>query len=119
MVQMKKYLLHKQAITVLFWQLFFAFNGFAHSYIPADTLAPKRILDYIDPTIGNIGQLLEPTRPTISLPNQGVRMYPIRKDYLDDCISSFPLTMVSHRLGEAFSIKPYSKEVSAEAWSER
>ena len=62
---------------------------------------------YIDPTIGNVGALLEPTRPTVFLPNNVIRMYPVRKDYMDNCISSFPLTMVSHRLGEVFSVKPY------------
>lgn len=63
-------------------------------------------LQYIDATIGNVGHLLQPTRPTIQLPNQLMRMYPIRQDALDDQISSFPLLVVSHRLGEAFSIKP-------------
>jgi hypothetical protein len=65
-------------------------------------------LKYIDPRIGTVGQLLEPTRPTVQLPNQMIRMAPIRANYLDDQISSFPLTIVSHRLGEAFSIKPSS-----------
>ncbi|WP_431209840.1 hypothetical protein ACQ86N_27495 [Puia sp. P3] len=77
---------------------------------------------YIDPTIGNVGALLEPTRPTVSLPNQVIRMYPVRKDYMDNCISSFPLTMVSHRLGEAFSIKPYVGELPLtgdDAWKRR
>lgn len=76
-------------------------------------------LEYIDPTIGNIGHLLEPTRPTVSRPNQPVRMYPVRKDYEDDCISSFPLTMISHRLGEAFSLKPCTGEITPEAWDRR
>jgi len=85
-----------------------------------DTAAPAaEILRYIDPTIGNVAQLLAPTRPTVHLPNQLVRVYPIRKDYLDDQISSFPLTAVSHRLGEAFSIKPRVGLVDAAAWSLR
>src|ERR1700716_4352562 len=116
---MKKYLLNKHTLTVLLLQPLFAVNSFAHPDIPKDTLAPKRTLDYIDPTIGNIGALLEPTRPTVSLPNQMVRMYPIRKDYLDDRISSFPLTMISHRLGEAFAIKPCSSAIDAEGWNRR
>jgi predicted alpha-1,2-mannosidase len=73
----------------------------------------------VDPTIGNIGQLLEPTRPTASLPNQPVRMYPIRKDYLDDQITCFPLTAVSHRLGEVFALRPTTKPVAPEGWSAR
>src|ERR1700744_3886187 len=76
-------------------------------------------LSYIDPRIGNVGQLLEPTRPTVHLPNQMIRMYPIRHDYIDDQISSFPLNMVSHRLGEVFSIRPGSKPVDANSWNQR
>ena len=58
----------------------------------------KKNLDYVDPTIGNVGALLEPTRPTVQLPNQVIRFTPDRKDRLDDQISCFPLTVVSHRL---------------------
>jgi hypothetical protein len=36
-------------------------------------------VDEVDPTIGNISILLEPTRPTAYLPNSMVRMYPMRK----------------------------------------
>ena len=73
----------------------------------------------IDPTIGNIGHLLEPTRPTASLPNQPVRVYPIRKDYLDDQITCFPLTAVSHRLGEVFALRPAIGPVEPGQWSMR
>src|SRR5580698_4447785 len=59
-------------------------------------------IEYVDPTIGNVGILLEPTRPTVSLPNSMVRVYPVRKDGLDDQLQSFPLTIISHRLGELF-----------------
>src|ERR1700741_5533386 len=76
-------------------------------------------LDYIDPRIGNVGQLLEPTRPTVHLPNQMIRIYPKRADYIDDQISSFPLNMVSHRLGEVFAIKPGSKPVEAGSWDKK
>jgi predicted alpha-1,2-mannosidase len=76
-------------------------------------------LEYIDPRIGNVGQLLEPTRPTMHLPNQMIRMYPKRADYIDDQISSFPLNMVSHRLGEIFAIKPDDKPLTADSWNEQ
>ena len=56
--------------------------------------------DYVDPRIGGVGLLLQPTRPTVQLPNQMIRMYPVRKDYLDDQIRFFPLILISHRLGE-------------------
>ncbi|AXY77938.1 glycoside hydrolase family 92 protein [Paraflavitalea soli] len=75
-------------------------------------------LPYIDPTIGNVGALLQPTRPTVQLPNQVMRMFPIRPDYMDDQISSFPLLVVSHRLGEAFSMKPFSKTVTVDSWKQ-
>lgn len=82
-----------------------------------DTLATARHnTDYIDPTIGNMGQLLEPTRPTVHLPNQMIRFTPQRRDYMDDQISSFPLTIVSHRLGEVFSLKPSVQDITAAAW---
>lgn len=76
-------------------------------------------LKYVDPRIGNVGQLLQPTRPTVQLPNQLIRMYPEREDYLDDQISSFPLTIVSHRLGEVFALKPSIKQLSKEAWNQK
>jgi predicted alpha-1,2-mannosidase len=69
----------------------------------------RSALDYIDPTIGNVGALLEPTRPTAGLPNEPVRMYPLRKDYLDDQITAFPLTIISHRNGEAFALRPSTR----------
>ena len=81
--------------------------------------AGKGNLRYIDPEIGNVGALLEPTRPTVHLPHQLIRMYPERENYLDDQISSFPLTIVSHRMGEVFSIKPSVKPLNAAAWEQK
>jgi predicted alpha-1,2-mannosidase len=63
-------------------------------------------VEYVDPTVGNIGILLEPTRPAVYLPNSMVRVYPIRQDATDDRITSFPLTISSHRQPELFSIMP-------------
>ncbi|RPD39903.1 GH92 family glycosyl hydrolase [Chitinophaga barathri] len=68
----------------------------------------QNFLPYVDPKVGNVGQLLQPTRPTVQLPNQVMRMHPIRADYIDDQIKSFPLLVVSHRLGEVFAVKPYT-----------
>ena len=73
----------------------------------------------VDPTIGNIGMLLEPTRPTANLPNEPIRVYPIRKDYLDDQITCFPLTAVSHRLGEVFALRPVVGPVAPASWDAR
>jgi predicted alpha-1,2-mannosidase len=63
-------------------------------------------VEYVDPTIGNVGVLLAPTRPTVYLPNSMVRMYPLREDALDDRIEVFPLTISSHRNSELFGIMP-------------
>jgi len=71
-------------------------------------------LDYVDPSMGGQGFMLEPTRPTVSLPNSMVRVYPVRKDQLDDRIHSFPLTIISHRLGELFWLMPH--DGSPDGW---
>src|SRR5882757_9466943 len=73
-------------------------------------------LEYVDPTMGGQGFLLEPMRPTVSLPNSMVRVYPVRKDQLDDQIHSFPLTIVSHRLGELFWLMP--GDGAADSWDQ-
>jgi predicted alpha-1,2-mannosidase len=74
-------------------------------------------VDDVDPTIGNVPQLLEPTRPTVSLPNSMVRVYPVRKDGLDDQIHSFPLTIISHRLGELFWLMPGDGNNTGASWN--
>ena len=72
--------------------------------VPASRVLAQ--VDEVDPTIGNVSILLEPTRPTAYLPNSMVRMYPVRKDGLDDQIRYFPLTILSHRQPELFAIMP-------------
>ena len=72
-------------------------------------------VEFVNPAMGGQGFMLEPTKPTVSLPNGMVRVYPVRKDQLDDQISSFPLTIISHRLGELFWLMP--GDVSADAWN--
>jgi len=74
-------------------------------------------VEYVDPTIGNVGILLVPTRPAVFLPNSMVRVYPIREDALDDRIASFPLTISSHRMDELFSIMP-GADLSAAAYDQ-
>lgn len=74
-------------------------------------------VEYVDPSMGGQGFMLEPTRPTVSLPNSMVRVYPVRKDQLDDQIHSFPLTIISHRVGELFSLMP-GDSFSPQAWDQ-
>ncbi len=89
------------------------------TYVSATAQTTRTNADDIDPTIGNVGHLLQPTRPTVQLPNQMMRVYPMRNDYMDDQITSFPLIIVSHRLGQAFSIKPFLGALSPDAWKAR
>ncbi|HVU55316.1 MAG TPA: GH92 family glycosyl hydrolase [Puia sp.] len=94
--------------------------GFVQRSMAGDSIPVARSnASYVDPTIGNVGQLLEPTRPTAQLPNQLIRMTPQRKDYMDDQISSFPLTIVSHRLGQVFALKPSAHGTGERAWDAR
>jgi predicted alpha-1,2-mannosidase len=79
----------------------------------------KTNLDFVDPYIGGMGHLLYPTSPNVQLPNQMIRMHPVRTDYLDDQISFFPLTMISHRKGELFGILPGSGKKEEGTWKER
>ena len=74
-------------------------------------------VEYVDPTIGNVGILLEPTRPAVYLPNSMVRVYPIRADAMDDQIKSFPLTISSYRMQALFFIMP-GKDGSAAAYDQ-
>ena len=83
---------------------------------PADNT--KTNLSYVDPYIGGIGHLLHPTRPNVQLPNQMIRMHPLRADFLDDQISFFPLTMISHRKGELFGVLPGTGSAEARTWKE-
>lgn len=81
--------------------------------------AQKDFTKYIDPKIGNVGHLLEPTRPAVHQPNQPVRMYPVREDYLDDQISWFPMSIISHRNGELFGIRPVNGKALPGLWNEK
>lgn len=63
--------------------------------------------------------MLEPARPTVHLPNSLVRVFPARKDQLDDQISYFPLTISSHRQQLLFGILPYTGPVTAKSDKER
>ena len=87
--------------------------------LEADCQTSTGNVQYVDPTIGGVGQLLEPTRPTTHLPNSVIRMYPVRRDQLDDQISYFPLTMHSHRNGNVFALMPVTEDPGAQDWNRR
>ncbi|MEX2370879.1 MAG: GH92 family glycosyl hydrolase [Bacteroidales bacterium] len=74
---------------------------------------------YIDPTIGNVSQLLVPTYPTIHLPNQMLRMIPVKEDYLSDQVEAFPLHVHAHRNRGLFQIKVTTGEVVPSSWRKK
>jgi predicted alpha-1,2-mannosidase len=81
------------------------------------TATAQAQVEYVDPTIGNVGFLLVPTRPTAQLPNAMIRVHPLRDDFLDDQIQGYPLTMISHRLGEIFTLQATTGAVSDKSWT--
>ncbi|MFT4153416.1 GH92 family glycosyl hydrolase [Parafilimonas sp.] len=76
-------------------------------------------LQYVDPTIGGVGIILEPVRPTVQLPNCMLRVYPFKKDQLDDQVSHFPLNVASHRLYWNFSFLPVSGGLDESIWTKK
>ncbi|MDB5119662.1 MAG: alpha,2-mannosidase [Sphingobacteriales bacterium] len=87
-------------------------------FLLGNTLIAQDNLSYVDPRIGGVGLILEPTRPTIHIPNSMVRVFPNRKDQLDDQISYFPLTIASHRQSNLFALMPYSGPITESSWKE-
>lgn len=79
----------------------------------------EQLTQFVDPTIGNVSVLLQPTRPTAQLPNQVIRMHPVRADYIDDQIRFFPLTLASHRNGELFGVLPGTGNPGNGTWKQR
>lgn len=73
----------------------------------------------VDPTIGGVGLILEPTRPLVHLPNSMLRTYPLKKDQLDNQVQGFPLTVISHRIGSAFSFTPIFGKKNHKNWTQR
>ena len=71
---------------------------------------------YIDPTIGNVAQFLVPTFPTFHLPNEMLRMFPIKSDYLKDQVDGFPLQVVTHRTKGLLPFKPVKGTLKNTSW---
>jgi len=71
---------------------------------------------FIDPTIGNVSQILVPTFPTFSLPNQMLRMFPIKPDYIADQVTSWPLQVLSHREQGIMRMKVSVGEITNKTW---
>jgi len=77
----------------------------------------KEPVEYVDPNIGGVGHLLQPTLPTVYLPNSMIRLAPLRTPevldkYLAPKIYEFPLSITSHRIAQAFAIMPLSGKMT-------
>ncbi len=81
--------------------------------------AQEDFTKYVDPTIGNVSQLLVPTYPTFSLPNQMIRMYPIKQDYIADQVTAWPLQVVAHRENGMMQMKVSLGEVNKDTWNSK
>ncbi|MDR1369628.1 MAG: glycoside hydrolase family 92 protein [Dysgonamonadaceae bacterium] len=75
------------------------------------------VVNSVDPTIGGVGVLLQPTRPTVHLPNQMIRVYPMKNDQLDDRIRYFPLINASHRTLWIFGLMPWDEAIMPDSWT--
>ena len=74
---------------------------------------------YVDPTIGNVSQFLVPTYPTFSLPNQMIRMFPIKTDYIDDQLTGWPFQVETHRSAGILRMKVSRGEITANSWKSK
>ncbi|MCX6335665.1 MAG: GH92 family glycosyl hydrolase, partial [Bacteroidia bacterium] len=74
---------------------------------------------YIDPTIGNVVPFLVPTYPTMHLPNQMIRMFPVKQDYISDQVDAFPLQVVSHRSAGILQMRVTLGEITNSSWKQK
>ena len=79
----------------------------------------KDFTRYVDPTIGYVSQLLVPTYPTFSLPNQMLRMIPVKTDYIADQVTAWPLLVEAHRQKGLMQMKVSLGEVSNATWQRK
>lgn len=83
------------------------------------SFAQEDFTTYIDPTIGNVAPFLVPTYPTFHLPNQMIRMFPVKQDYISDQVEAFPLQVVSHREPGIFQMRVKNSEIKNSLWKQK
>jgi len=83
------------------------------------SIAQEDFTKYIDPTIGNVAQFLVPTYPTMHLPNQMIRIFPVKQDYISDQVTAFPLQVVSHRDAGILQMKATLGEINKSSWEKK
>ncbi len=83
------------------------------------SFAQEDFTKYVDPTIGNVARFLVPTYPTIHLPNQMIRMFPVKKDYISDQVDAFPFQVTSHRRAGILQMKVSLGEITNASWKKK
>jgi len=99
----------KESITIAVLSVCSVFSSFSQ----------EDFTKYIDPTIGNVAQFLVPTYPTIHLPNQMLRMFPVKQDYLSDQVDAFPLQVISHRSAGILQMRVTLGEITNSSWKQK
>lgn len=77
-----------------------------------NAFADKKPVDYVNPYMGNISHLLQPTYPTVHLPNGMLRIYPQRGNYTESTIHGLPIIVVNHRENCCFNLSAFQGEES-------
>lgn len=62
-------------------------------------------VDYVNPKMGTISQILVPAYPTVNLPNGMLRFYPRREDSGQEYMQTLPITLSSHRGDLMFTVQ--------------
>lgn len=83
------------------------------------SFAQKDFTKYVDPTIGNVSTFLVPTYPTFQLPNQQLRMFPVKTDYIADQVTAWPLQVMMHRTPGILQMKVSLGEITNKSWTNK
>jgi len=97
---------------------FFA-TTFLSLYVIFSVFSQEDYTKYVDPTIGNVARFLVPTYPTIQLPNQMLRMFPVKKNYISDQVDAFPFQVTSHRSRGILQMKVSLGAISNNSWKKK
>lgn len=93
---------------VLCWVMAIACFGWGRMARGQESAAQTREpVDYVNPYMGNISQLLVPTFPTVGRPNSILRMVPDRESYTSATVGGLNLVLTSHRSASAFRLRPF------------
>jgi predicted alpha-1,2-mannosidase len=74
---------------------------------------------YVDPQIGNVSTFLVPTYPTFQLPNQQLRMFPIKTDFIADQVTAWPLQVMTHRDAGILRMKVSLDKITNKSWTDK